>query len=405
MNHIRLEDEDLNAYALRLYENKSEYGLNSESIAELLNKETGKSFGESAWRKRFKAFKQGMEYQKGLNISNSDELAKLEEKRREIIAERDRLSIVRKEYTTAIKKKSRQELFYENIGNTIQTLEVPELYAQYTNANPKRGYVLTIADIHAGSCFDIGKNSYSFNICTERFKNLLNKTISFIKDRNIEHMNVLCLSDTVQGILRKSDLKLNESSVVEATVFVSKTIANFLNKLSEYVVVDYYHCPTGNHTQVRNLGSDRNELKDEDVEFIIGNYIKDVLVNNNNVYVHTNYDKDYIEFDVLGHNVVAMHGHTISNVNSAIKDISFHNRKFYDVLFLAHYHGGQSAVNGTTVDHDIETIVVPSFIGTCPYSDSLMKSSEPACMIYTFESGNGITQTNKILLKNSEYRW
>lgn len=402
MNHNRFENEDLNTYALRLYDNKSVYGLNSQDIADILNKETGKNYTESAWRKKFKNIKRGIEYAKEKYSCASDELNDLEAKRREIIAERDKLSIIKREYNASIKKKSRQELFYENIGNTIQTLEVPKLHAQYTNANPKRDYVLTIADIHAGSCFDIGKNSYSFNICTERFKNLLNKTISFIKDRNIEHMNVLCLSDTVQGILRKSDLKLNESSVVEATVYISKTISNFLNELSKYVVIDYYHCPTGNHTQVRNLGSDRNELKDEDIEFIIGNYIKDVLINNNNIYVHTNYDKDYIEFDVLGHNVIAMHGHTISNVNSAIKDISFHNRKFYDVLFLAHYHGGQSTVSGTTVDHDVETFVVPSFIGTCPYSDGLMKSSKPACMIYTFETNEykdcGVSETYKILL-------
>lgn len=403
MNHIRLEDEDLNAYALRLYENKSEYGLNSESIAELLNKEAGKSFGESAWRKRFKAFKQGMEYQKGLNISNSDELAKLEEKRREIIAERDRLSIVRREYTADIKKKSRQELFYENIAQAISTLEVPKFQIKNVKFNkPDFDYVLTLADIHAGSFFDIGTNAYSFEICAQRFETLLNKTITFIRENHIAHMNVLCLSDTVQGILRKSDLKLNESSVVEATVFVSKTISNFLNKLSEYIVIDYYHCPTGNHTQVRNLSSDRNELKDEDVEFIIGNYINDTLINNPNVVVHTNFGKDYIEFDVLDCNVIAMHGHTISNVNSAIKDISFHNRKFYDVLFLAHYHGGQSAVNGTTVDHDVETFVVPSFIGTCPYSDSLLKSSKPACMIYTFEADEykncAVSKTYKILL-------
>lgn len=399
MNYNRLENEDLHTYALRLYENKSEYGLNSESIAELLNKETGKNHGESAYRKFYAAMRKGMEYQKSLNISDSDELAALEEKKREIIAERDRLSMVRREYNAAIKKKSRQEIFYENIAQTISTLEVPDFQIKDIEDMSDTDYVLTLADIHAGSFFDIGTNAYSYDICTQRFETLLSKTISFISDNRIAHMNVLCLSDTVQGILRKSDLKLNESSVVEATVYISKTIAKFLNELSRYVVVDYYHCPTGNHTQLRNLGSDRNELKDEDVEFIIGNYINDTLINNPNVVVHTNFGKDYIEFDVLGHNVIGMHGHTIHNVGTAIKDISFYNRRFYDILFLAHYHGGASAVNGANVNHDIETFIVPSFIGTCPYSDGLMKSSNPACMIYTFKENHGVVDTHKILLK------
>lgn len=102
----RLPDEDIHTYALRLYENKFEYGLNSESIAELLNKETGKTYGESAYRKFYAAMRKGIEYQKSLNISDSDELAALEEKKREIIAERDRLSMVRREYNTAIKRKA-----------------------------------------------------------------------------------------------------------------------------------------------------------------------------------------------------------------------------------------------------------------------------------------------------------
>ena len=395
----RLDNEDINAYALRLYDNKSEYGLNSESIAELLNNETGKSYGESAWRKHYTNFKKGMEYQKSLSpVSISDEIAALEAKRREIIAERDRLSIVRREYNTDIKKKSRQELFYENVANHIETLEVPKFEGEVLYDDIEKDYVLTLADIHAGAFFDIGTNAYSYDICTERFEMLLNKTITFISNNRIAHMNVLCLSDTVQGILRKSDLKLNESSVVEATVYISKTISNFLNELSRYVVVDYYHCPTGNHTQMRNLGSDRNELKDEDLEYIIGNYIKDTLRNNYNVTVHDNYGKDYIEFDVLGHNVIGMHGHTIHNVGTAIKDISFHNRRFYDVLFLAHYHGGSSIVSGANTNRDIETFVVPSFIGTCPYSDSLMKASNPACMIYTFKDKLGVTDTHKIIL-------
>ena len=398
----RQENEDIHAYALRLYDNKAVYGLNSESISELLNKETGKNFGESAWRKLYSNFRKGMEYAENNLMTDSDELAALEEKKREIIAERDRLSMVRREYNAIVKKRSRQEIFYENIANSIQTLEVPEFKIVANNADIERDYVLTLADIHAGSFFDIGTNAYSYEICTQRFELLLNKTLTFVAKNRIEHINVLCLSDTVQGILRKSDLKLNESSVVEATVFVSKTIAKFLNELSRYVVVDYYHCPTGNHTQLRNLGSERNELKDEDVEFIIGNYINDTLINNPNVVVHTNFGKDYIEFDVLGHNIIGMHGHTIHNVETAIKDISFHNRRFYDVLFLAHYHGEQSMVSGSNANRDIETYIAPSFIGTCPYSDGLMKSSKPACMIYTFEDTYGVIDTHKIILKDGD---
>ena len=403
-NKLRLAEESLDTYALRLYDNKSEYNIDSQEIADLLNKETGKNFGESAWRKKYANVKRGIEYAKKNFLNSSEELNALEEKKREIIAARDNLSIVRREYNAVVKKKSRQELFYEQIAEEIKTLNVPEFIPAAVNADNEKDYILTLADIHAGSCFDIGKNKYSFEIITKRFNYLLSKTIDFCHINNVSHINVLCLSDTVQGILRKSDLKLNESSVVKAVVFIQKTISNFLNALSECVFVDYYHCPTGNHTQTRPLGSDRNELKDEDVEFIIGNYIFDVLKFNQRVNVHiTGEDdkRDYVEFECAGNNIIAMHGHTIKNTNTAIKDISFHNRKFYDVLFLAHFHGASYDVNGADDNKDIETYVVPSFIGTCPYADGLMKASKPSCMIYTL-SDEGVVGTNKIILKDGD---
>lgn len=402
MNYTRLEGEDFNTYALRLYENKVEYGLNSQDIADILNKETGNNYGESKYRKHFTCFRKGIEYAKANGMAASEELEMLEAKKREIIAERDKLSLIKREYNKNIRSDGRQEFFYSQVAENIKTLDVPDFEPYDAYSKKEKDYILTIADIHAGAKFDIGRNKYSFDVITERFNCLLSETIAFCKVENSSHINILCLSDTVQGILRKSDLKLNESSVVAAVVFISKTISNFLNTLSKYVKIDCYHCPTGNHTQTRNLGSDRNELKDEDVEYIIGNYINDALIDNHRVSVHNNFGSDYIAFDCMGSNIIAMHGHTISNISTAIKDISFHNRKFYDLLFLAHYHAGQSAVNGVSEDKDVETYVVPSFIGTCPYSDSLMKASNPACMIYTLTNNQGVTDTHKILLRGGE---
>lgn len=51
--------------------------------------------------------------------------------------------------------------------------------------------------------------------------------MNFVLDKNISNLKVLCMGDDIQGILRLSDLQLNESSVVKATVFVAKTIARF----------------------------------------------------------------------------------------------------------------------------------------------------------------------------------
>ena len=55
-------EEGFDAYALRLYQNREAYGLTSFDIAKLLNDAAGTHKGESAWRKYYKAFRQGTMY-------------------------------------------------------------------------------------------------------------------------------------------------------------------------------------------------------------------------------------------------------------------------------------------------------------------------------------------------------
>lgn len=63
-NYKRLENEDFDTYALRLYRNKAEYDLNSRDIAVLLNEHSEIQKEESSFRKYYKAFRDGIEYER-----------------------------------------------------------------------------------------------------------------------------------------------------------------------------------------------------------------------------------------------------------------------------------------------------------------------------------------------------
>ena len=58
----RRSGEDFDTYALRLYDNKIEYGLDCKEIATILNSHSDTNKDESAWRKYYKAFREGVEY-------------------------------------------------------------------------------------------------------------------------------------------------------------------------------------------------------------------------------------------------------------------------------------------------------------------------------------------------------
>ena len=351
---------------------------------------------ESAWRKKYQSAKKF--YDGCFSKMESNEYSdKLEEQRREIEKQRQKLHATKTEYTRQIRQQSRFELFYENVADEIKTLNVPEFIGFDYYANNKE-YILTIADIHAGANFTTETNKYSFEEVTNRFNKLLIDTINFVCERQLNRIKVLCLGDDVQGILRLSDLQLNESSVVKATVFVAKTIANFLNELSEYCYIEYYHSPTSNHSQIRPLGTKASEIASEDVEYIICNYIKDVLVNNNRISVNTNFGYEYIEIPIFDFKTIAMHGHTIKNIDNALKDLTYHKKIFYTTVFLAHYHAAKMGVVGEMSDTDCEVIVCPSFIGSCPYSNSLLKGAKPSCCIFGYDEKYGHTETYKIFL-------
>lgn len=62
--YARKENEQFDDYFVRLFENKTDYGLSCQDIADILNAEAGVAYGESKWRKEYAAFHRGMMYAK-----------------------------------------------------------------------------------------------------------------------------------------------------------------------------------------------------------------------------------------------------------------------------------------------------------------------------------------------------
>lgn len=325
----------------------------------------------------------------------------IDEKIAELREERIKLQTVNLENSRLDRAEYRQKLYYEYIGKANTTLPLPEFkeIAENYSETSEINYLLTIADIHYGATFKSINNEYSPIIAQERFRDLYLNMVSFIRNHQVHTLHVASLGDLIQGILRMSDIKINDSSVVKAVVEVSRLIAHFLNTLSKYVNIEYYHVPFANHTQIRPLGSKASELPLEDMEYVIGNYIKDLLKDNMRITVHlANEGEQGISINIPGNNVYAMHGHQIKNLENSIKNLSSQKRDFIDYLILGHYHAGNVIPTGESVCSDTEVLVSPSFVGSDPYSDSLFKGSKASVKIYGFDEIYGHTETYKIIL-------
>lgn len=334
--------------------------------------------------------------EKNKSVGGNDEL---DEKIEMLRKERIKLQTANIERKRIDKSESRQEMYYEYVGRVIEALDPPVFRPIIGNKKSEINYITTIADVHYGAKYYSINNEYSPEISKERFEDLTGRLITFIQEKQIAKLTIVSLGDLLQGVLRLSDLKINDSSIVKATVEICRLIANMLNELSEYVEISYYHTPSANHTQIRVLNAKASELADEDLEYLMGNYIKDLCAHNERISVHLAREgENFIEVHVPGNEIVAMHGHQIKNVENAIKDISILHKKFYDTVLLGHFHNGKEIPSHEGILGDAEVLISPSFVGSDPYSDSICKGSKSCVKVYGFDRLYGHTETYKFIL-------
>lgn len=396
----RLDNENENQYIARVCSMKDQMNWTWQDIANILNEHLGYDYGESCYRKKYQMFNSMLHDNSDVLFKDDKYLNQINAEKMALECERYKLNATKTEMSRLLRQQSRFELFYENVRNAIQPLSPPDdIGVAMPMPYNSKEYVLTIADMQCGAKFELPTNKYSIGECRRRFNYLTDHVVDYIGHHGITKLHVIELGDTIQGMLRVSDIQLNESSVVEATVAAARMIADFLNRLSDYCYVEYYHVPTSNHAQTRPLGTKASELASEDIEYVIGNYIADVLTLNPRVSVHLNFGQDYIWIPIHNFKVLAMHGHTIKNLESCLGDLSATHRVLLDYIIIGHYHNGKVIPGNEHESHDTELLMCPSFQGTDPYAfNKLCKSSKAACKMFVFDEKYGCTGTEKFIL-------
>ena len=394
--YTRLPNETDEALILRVCRDKDFIG-SWDDVAVVLNRLLGANYRPNTYRNNFQSYNKFR--QVDLEKSEISLLEEIKEQRRELEKEKIQIQTANIERNRIDRAESRHKMYYQYVGTAIQSLPMPDFRPLYSDFENKVEYLVTLADVHYGANFKSENNEYSPAIAKERFEYLSARIVSFVQSHKLRRIHIVSLGDLVQGVLRVSDLKINDSSVVKAVVEISRLVALFLNEISAYVMVEYYHSPTANHTQIRPLGTKASEIADEDLEYVIGNYIKDLCANNDRITVHlADEGKQYIEIPIFDYEIVAMHGHQIKNIETSVRDMSMLKRTFIDYLILGHFHNGKEIPSFESSCYDTEVLVSPSFIGSDPYSDSIMKGAKASVKIYGFDDIYGHTETHKIIL-------
>lgn len=400
MQFYRLDNETDDQLIYRICSQKELIG-SWDDVAKVLNEVLGNNYSESAYRKKYQSFSKMLESNEHLFCDYDTQVESLKQQIEDLRKEKIKVQTLNLERNRIDRNDARHELFYENIGKYIQSKEHPNFYVNDEYIDRQIEYILGIADVHMGALWDTPTNEYSDKIVKDRFEILLEETERFVFDHNLDKLTVVLLGDLIDGVLRISNLQMQDSKVSKAVADVSEIIGEFIDRLSTdcEIHIDVYDAVYGNHSTQRYLGTTKNYDMLEDLGYTIGRYIKSYLRNNENVNFYMPKENEmYIEFELNGFNFIAFHGHTIKSLDNAIKDLSMRNRKFYDYSLSGHIHSGAEITEGVSEMHNVQDIRFPSICGSDPYADSIFRQSKAGAMICGFEKDKGYVQTERIIL-------
>lgn len=357
-------------------------------------------------RKLSYAYKEMSEnlYSKQLESVEDDEfLDKLTQKKLELQKERVKLQAEKTEINKWIREQGRSELFYEKYLDILSKRELPHVpdYKRKITDNDS-DWVLNFADPHYGKELKIlglddeSLAEYNVEIFERRMWDLLNQTIHKIEKENIQHLNVFNLGDSIDGILRMSQLQSIQLGIMDSQMGFADFMVIWLNELSEHVNIDYYSTQ-GNHDEIRPLGSSKGDFPNENVGRLINWHVERMLEKNKNITIHKNKPLQYV--DVVGTMILATHGQDEKNLENSIKDYSNVYGKKIHMLFTGHLHNTNTKTVGMDGMQNIEFYQHPSICGIDEYSVKLKKTAPAGAVMMKIERGLGRTETIDFKLK------
>lgn len=399
----RLSGENEEQYIWRLGRAKDSGALDLswDEIADIINKEfredDSEYRNESAYRKPYQYTKRFVDA--GILKDNTNEayLELIQEEKRGLMVERQKLRDEKLEYNKWLREHSRDELICERICEEIKALPPLNLPDPMIRVPGEIEGVLCFGDAHYGTEFSIKGlhgnviNEYSPQIFETRMTDLLSQTISIIEEKGLTRLHVFSLGDELDGILRVSQLMKLRYGIVESTVKYSEFISKWLNELTRYVRVDFYSVQ-GNHSELRLINQPKGTFTNENMATVINEFIKVRLEDNPNFVFHHN-DTGLIFEQICGYNVLGIHGE-VKNLASAIQNFTNTYNVMIDVLVGAHKHH----LSTETVGRDRDVIGVPSIIGIDDYAMSLGKTSKPGALLFFLEEGKGIVEQRNLKL-------
>ena len=369
-------------------------------IAAFLNKvfreDETKYYDSSAYRKKYKNFADAYEGIFSQTNFSQSRLSEIEEQTKELFMAKKQFEDQRREHKKLWTVEARFRNLTEKMTDAVNHLcEIkPLVFNNTLVASGHKDAVLCLADWHLGMVTENIWNKYNVEICHQRVIQLVEKTIQYLRQHNIDTLHVLLLGDAAHGAIHTSCRVASEEEVCDQLMQVSELIAEVVNRLSEEVDQVNVYSTYGNH--LRTIQNKNDSSHSDNMEKIIPWYLEQRLQNNNRINIIRSDYYEFIYLNVFGYDIVAAHGDLEKFKSFGITVNTLFTKKYgktIDYTISADKHHIEEFET-----MGIESVLVRSLCGTDAYANSIRAYSAPGqtLMIFSPEEGRECTYNIKL---------
>lgn len=394
----RLSGETENGYIYRICSNKEAIGTWYD-VADILNAELGRDWNESAYRKKYQSGKAYLEEKEDELFESESYIEKLRKEREDLQRERYKLQTEKLEYNKWLREHARDELFEEKVIESIYevlgTVRAPKAIPVKRS---ERCGVLCIADCHYGKDVTVKNldgsiiNQYNPEVFEDRMERLLSETIEYCKKENLINIKVFNLGDSIDGMLRASQVWQLRWGAIESAIKYGDYMAKWLRELSNYVAVEYHPVLISNHSELRLLDGKKDQHLNESAEMVIIKIIEVANEDNPNMEVITN-ETGYIYTDAAGYKLFGAHGE-FKDVEATLKEY----QEIYDTRLDYILFGHRHIQSGKELGVRKAAIGIGSLCGIDDFSMKIRKSSDASASMIIFEKNKGKVDEHTFVL-------
>lgn len=312
----------------------------------------------------------------------------------EIKKEKVKLRDERSKLNKLIRESARKDNLQDIIKDCVKLIstEKPLIHTDkhYPKSTNKAG-ILQLSDWHYSLFVDNFLNKYNLDIFKQRVNDVLNKTINYIKDYNVECLYVLLQGDFISSSIKDCLRIYNQEDIISQIQATSEVISEVLNELSNHISIKVC-IVEDNHSRVTE--DKKKSISEENYMRITEWYLKTRLNNNRNIHFNdSKYGMDISGFKVYDYKCAMVHGHR-DKFKDTVSNLTLFTREIYDFIFTSHYHHPMFEEQNMTM-----VIGNGSLVGVDHYASSLRLTSFPSQNFVVISKDNGLEAICPMILK------